>query len=100
VLGGLLGSNDEDLAALRKKYGISEAEPPSPMVSMGRGFTDLVEPIKQTWLNLTDQNEANRYRAQRAEDERLYQKGLLWADPSPGVAGALPSGQPTQSPLD
>jgi len=46
LLGGLLGPSDEELAKLRKKYGIPDAEAPSPMVSIGRGAMDVWQPIK------------------------------------------------------
>src|SRR5690349_18612034 len=73
---GLLGPTDEQLTALRQQQGIAPAEPPSPWVSIGRGATDLWEPVKQTYLNMTDQKQAQAYRQQRAEDERLYQRGM------------------------
>jgi hypothetical protein len=81
---GLLGPTDEELAQLRAQRGLSPAEPPSPWVSIGRGVTDLWEPVKQTYLNATDPAQAQAYRQQRAEDERLYQRGMQWADPQPG----------------
>ena len=37
LLGGILGPSDEELDARRKRYGIPAAEPPSAIVSMGRG---------------------------------------------------------------
>lgn len=63
---------------------MSYAEPPSPWVSLGRGTTDLWEPVKQAYLSATDPAQAQAYRQQRAEDERLYRRGLLWANPQPG----------------
>ena len=80
---GLLGPTDEELAQLRAQRGLSPAEPPSPWVSIGRGVTDFLEPIKQTYLNATDPAQADAYRQQRAEDERLYQRGMQWANPQP-----------------
>jgi hypothetical protein len=51
-------------------------EPPDAWASMGRGTTDLYEPIVQAWLNATSPQEAAKYRKQCAENERLYQRGL------------------------
>jgi hypothetical protein len=81
---GLLGRTDEQLARLREQQGIPQAEPPSPWVSLGRGATDLWEPVKQTYLNVTDAALAEAYRQQRAEDEQRYQRGMRWANPQPG----------------
>ena len=81
---GLLGPTEEQQAAIRKQRGIPYAEAPSPMVSLGRGLTDLWEPVKQGYLNATDPAQAQTYRQQRAEDERLYARGLLSANPQPG----------------
>ena len=54
LLSGLLGPSDEQLAEERRKYGIPDAEPPSPMVSIGRGAMDVWEPMKQYYLDQTD----------------------------------------------
>jgi hypothetical protein len=81
---GLLGPNDAELSRLRDQRGITYAEPPSPWVSLGRGATDLWEPVKQSYLNLTDSAQADAYRQQRAEDEQRYQRGVQWANPQPG----------------
>jgi hypothetical protein len=81
---GLLGPSDEQLARMRAERNLPYAEPPSPMVSLGRGATDLWEPVKQAFLNATDPTQAQSYRQQRAEDERLYQRGLQWANPQAG----------------
>jgi hypothetical protein len=80
---GLLGPSDDELAALRKKYAIPEAEPPSAMASMGRGVMDIWEPLRQMYLNRYHPAQATAYRAQRQEDERLYQRGLLSGNPRP-----------------
>jgi hypothetical protein len=80
---GLLGPSEADLAQMRKQQAMSYAEPPSPWVSIGRGATDLWEPVKQAYLDATDPAQAQAYRQQRAEDERLYQRGLRWANPDP-----------------
>ena len=80
---GLLGPTDEQLAALRQQRGIPQAEAPSPWVSVGRGVTDLWEPVKQAYLNSADPEQAAIYRKQRAEDERLYQQGVQWATANP-----------------
>lgn len=87
---GLLGSSDDELAALRKKYGIPAAEPPSAMASMGRGAMDVWEPIKQMYLNTFQPNQAPAYQAQRQEDEQLYQRGLLSGNPRPPDSWADP----------
>lgn len=87
---GLLGPSDDELAALRKKYGIRDAEPPSAMASIGRGAMDVWEPIKQTYLNTFQPNQAPAYQAQRQEDERLYQRGLLAGNPRPPDSWADP----------
>jgi hypothetical protein len=81
---GLLGPSDAEKALLRQQRGIPQAEEPSPWVSVGRGVTDLWEPVKQTYLDATDPALAQAYRQQRAEDERLYQQGMQWANPQPG----------------
>ncbi len=57
---------------------------PTTMESMGRGITDLWEPVKQGYLNFANPEEANAYRERRAEDERLYHTGLLGRAPRPG----------------
>jgi hypothetical protein len=59
-------------------------EPPTEMESIGRGVYDLWEPVKQGWYNLTDSAQAQAYRQHRAEDERLYNTGLLGRAPLPG----------------
>lgn len=82
-LSGLLGPSDAEKALLRQQRGIPQAEEPSPWVSVGRGVTDLWEPVKQTYLDATDPAQAQAYRQQRAEDERLYQQGMQWANASP-----------------
>src|SRR5439155_10645168 len=81
---GLLGPSADELATMRQQRGIPYAEAPSPMVSLGRGAMDAWEPVKQTYLNISDPTQAQAYRQQRAEDERLYQRGLLSANPQPG----------------
>jgi hypothetical protein len=86
LLSGLLGPSDEQLAELRRKYGIPDAEPPSPMASIGRGAIDVWEPAKQLYLDHTDPVRAAAYRQQRSEDERLYQRGLLASNPLPSDA--------------
>ena len=48
LLGSLLGPSPQQLAALRQKYGVPDAEVPSVMARMGRGLMDLIEPTKQT----------------------------------------------------
>ena len=83
LLSGLLGPSDEQLAEQRRKYGIPDAEPPSPMVSIGRGAMDVWEPAKQLYLDHTDPVQAAAYRKRRGEDERLYQRGLLAGNPLP-----------------
>jgi hypothetical protein len=91
---------------MRKRYGIPNAEPPSAMVSAGRGLMDVWEPIKQSYLNLSDPAQAAIYRQQRSEDEKLYDRGLLAGNPQwsqPIEAGTLPNGKPLrfkQSPKD
>jgi hypothetical protein len=79
---GLLGPSEEQ-ARLRAERGLPSAEPVSPMVSIGRGATDFWEPVKQAYLNVTDPAQAQAYRQQRAEDERLYQRGLQWTNAQP-----------------
>jgi hypothetical protein len=81
---GLLGPSEEEQARLRAERGLPNAEPVSPMVSIGRGAVDFWEPVKQAYLNATDPTQAQAYRQQRAEDERLYQRGLQWTNPQPG----------------
>ncbi|HLY05191.1 MAG TPA: hypothetical protein VKR31_05535 [Rhizomicrobium sp.] len=84
LLGGLLNQpSDAQLAQWRAQRGLTPAEPPSPMVSIGRGLTDLWEPVKQAYLNATDPAQAAAYRQQRAADEGFYQSGLQWANPQP-----------------
>jgi hypothetical protein len=74
---GLLGPSAQTLA-LRKQYGISPyTDVPSTMARIGLGVTDLIEPVKQTYLNLTDPTAAAAYRQQRTEDERLHEQGLI-----------------------
>jgi hypothetical protein len=85
-LGLLSGPSKEELAELRQRRSIPTAEAPSPMVSIGRGAVDMWEPIKQTYLDWVDPSRAQTYRRQRAEDERLYQRGLLSANPHPNFA--------------
>jgi hypothetical protein len=60
-------------------------EPPTAMESLGRGAMDVWEPIKQGWYNMTDPAQAQAYRQQRAENERLYQTGFLGEPPPPGA---------------
>jgi len=58
---------------------------------------DLWEPVKQSYLNATDPAQAASYQQQRAENERLYQRGLLAGDPTmnqPQQIGRQPNGQP------
>jgi hypothetical protein len=83
LISGLLGPSDEQFAEQRRKYGIPDAEPPSPMVSIGRGAMDVWEPAKQFYLDHTDPVQAAAYRQRRGEDERLYQRGLLAGNPLP-----------------
>jgi hypothetical protein len=88
LFSGLLEPSDEQLAELRRKYGIPDAEPPTPMVSIGRGAMDLWEPLKQAYLDRVDPAAAAAYRQQRNENERLYQRGLLAGNPLPPDAPA------------
>ena len=83
LVGGLLGPSEKQLAELRRKYGIPDAEAPCAMVSMGRGAMDLWEPAKQMYLDRVDPVRAAAYRKQRDEEERLYQRGLLAGNPLP-----------------
>ena len=53
---------------------------------------DAWEPVKQMYLNQFQPDQAPAYHAQRQEDERLYQRGLLSANPR--QAGARPPGDP------
>ena len=94
---GLLGPNADELAALRARYGVPDAEVPSIPVRLGRGVMDVWEPLRQTYLNVSDPKQAAAYRAQRAEEERLYERGLLAGDPGalqPRYIGTLPNGKP------
>ncbi len=88
LLGGLLGPSDEDLDALRKKYGIPAAEAPPTMARIGRGMVDVWEPFKQMYLNAYHPALADAYRVQRREDEQLYQRGLLSGNPQPMTSAA------------
>lgn len=60
---------------------LSVPESPTWSESMGRGFMDVLEPVKQGWLNATDTASANAYRKQRTADERIYTTGLLQRAP-------------------
>jgi hypothetical protein len=53
-------------------------EEPSYMARVGRGMTDVGEGLAQAYYNLKvwDPKQADDYQKQRAEGERLYQKGL------------------------
>ena len=79
----LLGRSPEELDMLRQQRGIPQAEPPSPWVSIGRGVTDIWDPIKQSYLNATDPAQAQAFRQQRADEEQRYLAGLQWANPQP-----------------
>jgi hypothetical protein len=85
---GMLGPSDAEKAQLRQQRGLPQAEEPSPWVSVGRGVTDLWEPVKQVYLDANVPALAQAYRLQRAEDERLYQQGMQWANPQPGYVPA------------
>lgn len=80
---GLLGPSDDELARLRQQRGIPQAEAPSAWASIGRGVTDLWEPIKQAYLNMADPAQAAAYRQQRAADEGFYERGMQWANAQP-----------------
>jgi hypothetical protein len=56
-------------------------EPPGAWESMGRGVADAYEPLVQAWYNASDKERAAAYRAARAENERLYQRGFLAGNP-------------------
>ena len=86
--GGLLGTSDEENDKLRQQYGLLGVEPPSAVARIGRGATDVWEPLKQMYLNAYQPNQASAYQAQRQEDERLYQRGLLSANPRPSNSAA------------
>lgn len=96
LLGGLLGQGSPDMSASPPPNGMPGVEAPSPLVSIGRGFMDDWEPLKQTYLNYTDPVQAQAYLAQRAENERLYQRGLLAANPNAGTLATTPGGAPIQ----
>ncbi len=85
-------------------------ESPDAWASIGRGMTDMYEPAVQAWLNMTDPQRAAAYRALRAENERLYQRGLLttvqqsqpsapeqWLSPFAGRPNPYPWMPPRQS---
>ncbi len=98
LLGGLLGQSSSDPSASPQPNGMPSVEAPSPLVSIGRGFMDDWEPLKQTYLNFTDPVQAQAYMAQRAENERLYQRGLLAANPGAGTLATTASGDSIPAP--
>src|SRR5207245_2360250 len=49
-------------------------EAPSPLASIGRGMTDVYQPI---WSYLLAPEARKKYDAQRKADEALYSRGLL-----------------------
>jgi hypothetical protein len=97
LLTGLLGPTPEQLAELRTKYGVADAEVPSIPARIGRGLMDVWEPMKQSYLNVADPTAANAYKQQRTEDERLYERGLLAGNPEaaqPTQVATMPNGEP------
>jgi hypothetical protein len=59
-------------------------EAPDMWASMGRGITDVYQPVNQAYLNLlSSPAAAAAYRQQRAQDEQLYMRGLLGRAPTP-----------------
>jgi hypothetical protein len=62
------------------------------MESMGRGVTDLSDPVVQAYLNLIDPTRAAAFRKQRTEDERLYQRGLAAGIQQQGAASTSTPG--------
>jgi hypothetical protein len=73
LLAGLLGQPPQN----QPPQGLLGAvEPPSIPARIGRGAYDVWEPIKQAWLNLSDPAAARAYLQERAENERLYNRGM------------------------
>ena len=56
------------------------------------------EPLKQTYLNYTNPVQAQAYLAQRAENEQLYQRGLLAANPGAGTLATTAGGDSVSAP--
>jgi hypothetical protein len=73
LINGLLGQSPQN----PPPQGLLGAvEPPSIPARIGRGTYDVWEPIKQAWLNFSDPAEARAYLQERAEQERLYNRGM------------------------
>ena len=66
-------------------------ERPSPVERIGRGMSDLYEPIVSAYLRLTDPNGQKQYDAQREADVAQYLRGLLGNTAIPEqLRGAVP----------
>ena len=52
---------------------------------------DIWEPLKQLYLNAYHPTQASAYRAQRKEEERLYQRGCFRAIHARQIRGKTPT---------
>ena len=75
---GLPDSEDEKWKRKQEQAGLLGPEQPSYMARMGRGFTDVGDALGQAYYNLKvwDPAQAEGYRADRAAEARLYDKGF------------------------
>jgi hypothetical protein len=65
-------------------------EPPNQLARIGRGMSDLTEPVASLYYGLTDPAKQKQYDAQRKSDEALYLRGLLGTSIPEQLRGAVP----------
>ncbi len=65
-------------------------QPPSALARIGRGFTDMYEPVVSAWYGLTNPAMQKQYDAQRDQNDALYLRGLLGTAIPPNLRGAVP----------
>ena len=77
---GLPDDEDEQWKDRQQQLGAFAPDKPTYVERMGRDFTDVGEQLAQAYYNakVWDPTQAEQYRKQRAEDERLYQKGFSY----------------------
>ena len=77
---GLPDSEDEDWKRRQQQAGNFAPETPTYMERLGRGYMDIGDQLRQAYYNVQVWNpsQADEFRRQRAEEERLYQKGFSY----------------------
>lgn len=69
---------------------LARPEVPGALERMGRGMTDLYEPLLSLLYSQTDPAQQQRFDAQRKQEEAMYLRGLLGDSIPEDLRGAVP----------